>query len=81
MPQKNNLSVPGISKSIVRPVISTTTAVVKRGEALTKGVVGTLRHALSGTAKVATALVNDTTKTVGKTIGSKKRKTRKPSKK
>lgn len=82
MSQKNNLSVPGISKSIVRPVINTTTEVVKRGEALTKGVIGTVKHAVFGTAKVAKTLVTDTTKTVGRTIvGKKTRKSRKPSKK
>lgn len=82
MSQKNNLSVPGISKSIVRPVVRTTTAVVKRGEALTKGVVGTIKHALTGTAKVATTFVKDTSKTVRKTVvGKQTRKSRKSSRK
>lgn len=82
MPQKNNISVPGISKSIVRPVVRTTTAVVDRGEALTKGVVRTLKHAIKGTAKVATTLVKDTSSTVGRAVlGKKVRKARKPTKK
>jgi hypothetical protein len=78
--KKDKFSIPGIARSIVRPVVRTTDAVVKRGETFTKGAVRTVKHTLSGTVRVASGLVSDTSKTVKQTVVGRakpKRKTKK----
>ena len=75
---KDKFSVPGLARSIVRPVVRTTDAVVSKGEVFTKGAVNTLKHTVSGTVRLASGFVKDTAKTVTKTVsGSQKRKTKK----
>jgi hypothetical protein len=66
--KKDKFSIPGLARSIVRPVIRTTDAIVHRGEVFTKGAVKTVGRTVSGTVRVASGLVSDTTKTVKKTV-------------
>ena len=78
--KSNKFSIPGLARSIVRPVIRTTDAVVKRGEVLTKGAVRTVKHTVSGTVRVASGLVSDTSKTVQRTVVGNTRPKRKVNK-
>ncbi len=83
--KKDKLSFPGFAKSLVRPVVRTTDALVKKGETLTKGAIRTVTHGVSGTVKVARGVVSDTTKVVKRTVSgsskSKRKATGKPKRK
>lgn len=71
--KQDKFSFPGLAKSIVRPVVKTTSNVVKRGEKVFGNVSGlavsTVRNTVSGTSKIASGVVDDTSKVVGNVAG------------
>jgi hypothetical protein len=81
--QKQNLSFPGLAKSIMRPVIKTARFVVSKGEKVTKDVArmtkGAVKNTITGTTKVASGVVKGSSRIINDVTGSKR--TRKPVKK
>lgn len=73
MSKQEKFSFPGLAKSIVRPVVQTTTTVVKRGEKVVGDVadlaVSTVKSTVSGTSKVASGVAKDSRKVVGDVAG------------
>lgn len=71
--KQENFSFPGLARSIVRPVVRTTTTVVKRGEKVVGDVagiaVGAVKNTVSGTSVVAKGVVKDGSKVVGSVAG------------
>jgi phage-related protein len=71
--KQENFSFPGLARSIVRPVVRTTTTVVKRGEKVVGDVagiaIGAVKNTVSGTSVVARGVVKDGSKVVGNVAG------------
>lgn len=71
--KQENLSFPGLARSIVRPVVRTTTTVVKRGEKVignvTDTAVGAVKNTVSGTSVIAKGVFKDGSKVVGNVAG------------
>jgi hypothetical protein len=66
--KQEKLSFPNVARSIVRPVLRTTTTVVKRGEKVVGNVadlaVSTVKNTISGTSRIARGVVRDSSKVV-----------------
>lgn len=75
--KKDKMSFPGIARSIVRPIVRTTSALVSRGEKVTGNVVrfatSTAKKTMSGTTTVASNLVKTSSKIVRDVSGSKRK--------
>lgn len=71
--KQENFSFPGLARSIVRPVVRTTTTVVKRGEKVVGDVagiaIGAVKNTVSGSSVVARGVVKDGSKVVGNVAG------------
>lgn len=71
--KQEKFSFPGFARSIVRPVVRTTSSVVKRGEKVVGNVTGmalkTAKDTVYGTGKIAKGVVSDGTKVVGDVAG------------
>jgi len=71
--KQEKFSFPGLARSIVRPVVRTTTTVVKRGEKVVGDVaglaIGAVNDTVSGSSKIARGMVKDSTKVVGNVAG------------
>lgn len=71
--KQEKFSFPGLARSIVRPVVRTTTTVVKRGEKVVGDVaglaIGAVKDTVSGSSKIARGMVKDSTKVVGNVAG------------
>lgn len=74
--KQDKFSFPGLAKSIVRPVVRTTTTAVKRGEKVVGNVAGlaisTVNNTVSGTGKVANGLARGSVKIVRDAAGVKR---------
>jgi hypothetical protein len=67
--KQDKFSFPGMARSIVRPIVRTTTDVVKRGEKVVGNVsdlaFSTVRNTINGTSRIAQGVVKDSGKVVG----------------